>query len=47
MAEMAEYPPRMGRTRTHLLALGAALGALAGVFITDRIIHYTRRRAMS
>jgi len=36
---MAEYPPRMGESRTLLLALGAFFGVIA----THLLIHAVRR----
>jgi len=38
-----EYPPRLGPTKTILLAIGAAIGAALGVVLMDRAIHFARR----
>lgn len=42
---MAEEKERLGPKRTAALAVGAGLGAIIGVLIVDRAIHYARTRS--
>jgi len=40
---MAEYPERLGETKTLILSIAAAIAAFAGVWIAHYIIHASRQ----
>lgn len=42
---MAKPVQRLGEQRTAMLAIGGCVGALLGVLIADRLIHYSRQTA--